>query len=40
MYSLTNASLAKRLEVATSNFEDALGRSKMGICDSVPSTEV
>ena len=35
-----NASPSKRLDVATSNFADALIRSKAGICDGVPSTEV
>ena len=40
MYILVNASLPKRLDVAASNFADALGSSKSGICDGVPSTEV
>ena len=40
MYFLVNASPPKRLYVATSNFVHALVRSKMGICDGVPSTEV
>ena len=40
MYSLVNASPPKPLYVATSNFSDALVRSKAGICDGVPSTEV
>ena len=40
MYFLVNASPAKRLDVATSNFADALVSSKAGICDGVPSTEV
>ena len=40
MYFLVNASLPKRLDVATSNFADALVGSKAGICDGVPSTEV
>ena len=39
MYFLVNAS-PKRLDVATSNFADALVSSKAGICDGVPSTEV
>ena len=38
MYFLVNASPLKPLEVATSNFADALVRSKAGICDGVPST--
>ena len=37
---LVNASPPKPLDVTTSNFADALGRSKAGICDGVPSTEV
>ena len=40
MYLLVNASPPKPLDVATSNFEDALVRSKAGICDGVLSTEV
>ena len=40
MYFLVNASPPKPLDVATSNFADALVRSKRGICDGVPSTEV
>ena len=40
MYFLVNASPPKRLDVATSNFADALVSSKAGICDGVPSTEV
>ena len=40
MYFLVNASPPKLLDVATSNFADALVRSKAGICDGVPSTEV
>ena len=40
MYFLVNASPPKQLDVATSNFADALVRSKAGICDGVPSTEV
>ena len=39
MYFLVNAS-PKPLDVATSSFADALVRSKGGICDGVPSTEV
>ena len=39
MYFLVNAS-PKWLEVATSNFTEALVSSKAGICDGVPSTEV
>ena len=39
MYVLVNAS-PKRLDVATSNFADALVSSKAGICDGLPSTEV
>ena len=40
MYSLVNAWPPKPLDVATSNFADALVRSKVGICDGIPSTEV
>ena len=40
MYFLVNASSPKRLDVATSNFADALVNSKVGICYGVPSTEV
>ena len=40
MYFLVNASPPKRLDVATSNFADALNSSKAGICDGVPSNEV
>ena len=40
MYFLVNASPPKLLDVATSNFADALVRSKAGSCDGVPSTEV
>ena len=39
MYFLVNAS-PKPLDVATSNLADALVRSKAGISDVVPSTEV
>ena len=39
MYFLVNAS-PKRVDVATSNFADALVRSKAGICDGVSSTDV
>ena len=38
MYFLVNASPPKPLYVATSNFADALVRSKADICDGVPST--
>ena len=40
MYFLVNASPLKRLDIATSNFADALVSSKAGICDGVPSTEI
>ena len=40
MYFFVNASPPKPLDVATSNFADAFVRSKAGICDGVPSTEV
>ena len=40
MFFLVNASPPKWLEVATSNFADALASSKAGICDGVPWTEV
>ena len=40
MYFLVNPSPFKPLDVATSNFSDALFRSKAGICDDIPSTEV
>ena len=40
MYFLVNATPPKRLDVATSNFADALVSSQAGICDGVPSTEV
>ena len=40
MHFLVNASRLKPLDVATSNFADALVRSKAGICDGVPWTEV
>ena len=40
MYFLVNVSPPKWLDVATSNFADALVSSKAGICDGVPSTEV
>ena len=40
MYFLVNASPTKRLDVATSNFADALVSSKVGICDGVATTEV
>ena len=40
MYFLVNVSPPNPLDIATSNFADALVRLKEGICDSVPSTEV
>ena len=40
MYFLADASRPKPLDAATSNFADALFRSKAGICDGEPSTEV
>ena len=40
MYFLVNASPPKRLDIATSNFADALVSSKAGICNGVPSTAV
>ena len=40
MYFLVYAFHPKPLDVATSNFADALVRWKAGICDGVPSTEV
>ena len=40
MYFLVNASPHKPLAVATSNFADALVRSKAVNCDGLPSTEV
>ena len=40
MYFLVNASPPNSFDVATSNFADALIRSKAGFCDGVPSTEV
>ena len=40
MYLLVNASPPKLFDVTPSNFADALVRSKVGICDGVPSTEV
>ena len=40
MYLLVNASPHKPLDVATSNFADALVTPKVGICDGVPSAEV
>ena len=40
MYFLVNASPLKPLDVATSNFAYALVRSKVGICNGVPWTEV
>ena len=38
MHFLVNASSPKLLDETTSNFADALVRSKAGICDGVPST--
>ena len=35
---LVNVSPPKPLDVATSNFANALVRSKAGVCDGVPST--
>ena len=40
MYFLVNVSPPKRLDVAASNFADALVSSKAGICDGEPLTEV
>ena len=40
MYFLVNAFPPKQLDLATSNFADALVSSKAGIWDGVPSTEV
>ena len=40
MYFFVNASPSEPLDVATWKFTDALVRSKAGICDGVPSTEV
>ena len=40
MYYLVNASPPNPLDVATSNFADALVRSKAGICDGVSSIKV
>ena len=40
VYFLVNPSPPKRLDVATSNFADALVSSKACICDGIPSTEV
>ena len=40
MYFLVKASLPKPLDVATSNFADALVRSKAGIYDGVRVTSV
>ena len=38
MYFLVNASPPKPFDVTASNFADALGISKVGICDGVPWT--
>ena len=40
MYFLVNAFPPKQLDKTTSNFADALVRSKAGICNGAPSTEV
>ena len=40
IYFLVNPTPPKQLDEATSNFAEALVRSKVGICDGVPSTEV
>ena len=40
MYFLVNASPPKWLDVAASNLENALVKSKVGICNGVPLTEV
>ena len=40
IYFLVNTSPLKRLDVAISNFADALVSSRAGICDGVPWTEV
>ena len=40
MHFLVNASPSNSLDVATLNFSDAFVRSKAGICNGVPSTEV
>ena len=40
MHSLVSAPPPKWLDVATSNFADALVSSKAGICEGVLSTEV
>ena len=40
MYFLVNTTPPKPLDVTTSNFADALVRSKAGICDGILSTEV
>ena len=40
MHFLVKESRPKLLDVATSNFADALVRSKASICYGVPSTEV
>ena len=37
---LVNASPPKQLDVANSNFANALVRQKASICDGVPLTEV
>ena len=39
MHFLVNTSPPKPLDLATSNFADALVRQKAGICDRVPSTK-
>ena len=40
MYFLVNASPPKSLDIATSNFADALVRQKADICNGVPSNEI
>ena len=40
MYFLVYSSPPKPMDVTISNFADAFGGSKAGICDGVPSTEV
>ena len=40
MYFLVNACPPNPLDITTSNFADALVRSKAGSCNGVPSTEV
>ena len=40
MYLLANASPPQPLNIATSNFADALASYKLSICDDVPSTSL